>query len=86
MLFCKLWEVVLSLACLIKLSYISVCNRDTYAHVSSASVSNVCMLIFMVIIIQNVHLEIAMRKFFNNDYGKQNHRRKSRSDLTSLRW
>ena len=53
---------------MLKLSYISVCNRDTYAHVSSASVSNVCMSIFMVIIIRNVHLEIAMRKFFNNAF------------------
>ena len=70
MLFCKLWEVVLSLACLIKLSYISVCNRATYAQVNSC---NVCMSIFMVIVIQNVHLEIAMRKFLNNDYGKKKH-------------
>ena len=71
MLFCKLWEIVLSLACLIKLSYISVCNRDIYAHVSSASVSNACISIFMVIIIQNMHLEIAVRKFSDNDYRKK---------------
>ena len=43
-----------------KLSYISVCNRDTYAYVSSARLRNVCMSIFMVLIIQNVHLEMAM--------------------------
>ena len=78
MLFCKLWEVVLSLAWLIKLSYISVCNRDNYAHVSSASVSNVCISIFKVIVFQNVHLEIAMRKLFNTDYGKKKKRKKKK--------
>ena len=65
MLFCKLWEVVLNLACLIKFSYTSVCNCDIYAHVSSASVSNICMSVFMIIVVQNAHLEITMHLKFS---------------------
>ena len=52
------------------LSYIAVYNCDTYVHVSSASVS----ISFFMLINQYLCLEIAIRKFFNNGYGKyRNH-------------
>ena len=61
-------ESTLNRACLIILSYIAVYNHDTYMHVSSAKVGMVGMSLVMVKIKQHLHLEIAIWKFFNNDY------------------
>ena len=44
-------ESTLNCTCLIILSYIAVYNPDTYAHVSSASVSNAGMSFVMLICI-----------------------------------
>ena len=63
-------ESTLNHACLIILSYTAVYNRDTYVHVSSASVSNVGLSFIMFNINQHLLLEIAITKFFNNGYGK----------------
>ena len=52
------------------MSNIAVYNRDTYAHVSSASVSNVGMSFVMLKIKQHLRLEVAIEKFCNKDYGK----------------
>ena len=66
-------ESTLNCACLI-MSNIAVYNRDTYAHVSSTSVSNVGMSLVMLKIKQHLRLEVALevaiQKFFNKDYGK----------------
>ena len=57
-------------------------NKDD-AHVSSASISNVGMSFFMLIINQHLHLEIARQKFFHNDYGKyRNHHLASSVNVT----
>ena len=63
-------ESTLNHGCLIILSYIAVYNRDVYAHVSSASVSNVGISFLILKIKQRLHLEVAIWKFFNKDYGK----------------
>ena len=57
-------ESILNRSCLIILSYIAVYN--TYAHVSSADISNVGMSFGMFVSNQHLLLEIAIRKFVNN--------------------
>ena len=64
------FESTLNSACLILLSFVAVYNRDIYAHMRSASVSNVGMSFITLIISQQLHLEIPIQKFFNNGYGK----------------
>ena len=61
MLSCFESESTLNSTCLIILSYIVVYNHDTYAHVSSASVSTVGMSFVMLKIKQHLHLEIKIR-------------------------
>ena len=53
-------ESTLTPPCQIILSYIDLNNPDIYAHVSSASVSNVGMIFVMLIIKQHLILEIAI--------------------------
>ena len=59
---------ILNRACLIILSYITVHNCDTYVYVSSATESNADKSYVILIIKQHLHLEIAIRKIFNNGY------------------
>ena len=54
---------------MIILTYIAVYFRDTYAHVTSASVSNVGITFVTFKIKQHQRLEFAIRKFFNKNYG-----------------
>ena len=70
MLGCCESESTLNRQCLIILSFVAVYNCDTYALMSSASVSNVGMSFNMLIINQHLYLEIAIQKFFNNGYRK----------------
>ena len=57
------WKYIKSrMSGLIILSYIAVYDRDT--------ISNVGMSFVMLIINQHLHLEIVVRKFFNNGNGK----------------
>ena len=63
-------ESTLNHTCLTILSYVAVYNRDTYAHVSSASVSNVCISFIMLKIKQHLYLEVAIPNFFKKDYRK----------------
>ena len=54
MLSCCESKCILNCACLIILSYVAVYNRDAYAHVNSASVSNVGMSFAMIKVKQHL--------------------------------